>query len=97
MRTQNLSPLFKNISSIQGIGPKLEKLFLKLVGNKIVNLLKTKKSLSSFRKKKLNYLKIKYSLEVQVNKKVIFGLVVLVDKPIFEMLLHKDKKIKLKL
>jgi len=39
MRPQELTPIFSNISSISGIGPKLEILFTKLVGNKIVNLL----------------------------------------------------------
>ena len=39
MRPENLNYLFKNISSLSGIGPKLEILFDRLVGNKIVNLL----------------------------------------------------------
>ena len=39
MRPQELTPIFSNISSISGIGPKLEILFNKLVGNKIVDLL----------------------------------------------------------
>ena len=39
MRPQELTPIFSNISSISGIGPKLEILFNKLVGNKIGDLL----------------------------------------------------------
>ena len=39
MRPQELTPIFSKISSISGIGPKLEILFNKLVGDKIVDLL----------------------------------------------------------
>ena len=39
MRSQELTPIFQNISSIPGIGPKIENLFDKLVGKKLVNLL----------------------------------------------------------
>ena len=39
MRPQELTPIFSNISSLQGIGPKLGVLFNKLVGDKLVNLL----------------------------------------------------------
>ena len=39
MRPQELVPIFKNISSLPGIGPKLEKVFNKLVGDKIIDLL----------------------------------------------------------
>ena len=39
MRPDNLNFLFKSISSIQGIGPKLEVLFNKLIGDKILHIL----------------------------------------------------------
>ena len=40
MRPEILSLIFRNISSIVGIGPKLENLFFKLLNDrKIVNLL----------------------------------------------------------
>ena len=39
MRPDKLNHLFKSISTISGIGPKLENLFNRLTGNKIVNLL----------------------------------------------------------
>ena len=39
MRPDNLSFLFKSISTLAGIGPKLEILFNKLIGDKIVHLL----------------------------------------------------------
>ena len=39
MRPEKLIPIFKNISSLEGIGPKLEDLFKRIVGEKIVNLL----------------------------------------------------------
>ena len=39
MRPENLNFLFKSISTLPGIGPKLENLFNKLTGNKIVHLL----------------------------------------------------------
>jgi len=39
MRSEKINPLFSQISSISGIGPKLEILFNKLVGYKLVNLL----------------------------------------------------------
>ena len=39
MRSEIINPLFSSISSIPGIGPKLENLFNRLVGKRIVNLL----------------------------------------------------------
>ena len=40
MRPEILTPLFKNISSLNGIGPKLNQLFIKLLNNeKIISLI----------------------------------------------------------
>ena len=39
MRSEEINPLFATISSISGIGPKIEQLFKKLLGNKLINLL----------------------------------------------------------
>ena len=39
MRSEEINPLFTSISSISGIGPKIEQLFNKLLGNKLINLL----------------------------------------------------------
>ena len=39
MRSEKINLLFTSISSLQGIGPKLEVLFNRLVGNKLVHLL----------------------------------------------------------
>ena len=39
MRSEKINPLFTTITSIPGIGPKLEILFGKLVGSKLIHLL----------------------------------------------------------
>jgi len=39
MRSEKINPLFSPISSLPGVGPKLEMLFMRLVGTKLVNLL----------------------------------------------------------
>ena len=39
MRPKELTSIFANISSIPGIGPKLQKLFTNIVGNKLVGFL----------------------------------------------------------
>ncbi len=39
MRSEKINSLFANITSLQGIGPKLEALFNRLAGNKLVHLL----------------------------------------------------------
>jgi ATP-dependent DNA helicase RecG len=39
MRSEKINPLFATISSLSGVGPKIEKLFNKIVGNRLVNLL----------------------------------------------------------
>ena len=39
MRSEKINHLFSSISTLTGIGPKLENLFKKLVGNKLIDLL----------------------------------------------------------
>ena len=39
MRSEKINPLFSPISSLSGIGPKLEVLFSRLVGPKFIHLL----------------------------------------------------------
>ena len=39
MRPEELVPIFKNISSLNGIGPKLNNLFVKIAGEKIIHLI----------------------------------------------------------
>ena len=39
MRSEKINPLFSSITSLSGVGPKLERLFNRLVGNKLINLL----------------------------------------------------------
>ena len=39
MRSEKINPLFSSISSLPGIGPKLEVIFNRLVGSKLVHLL----------------------------------------------------------
>ena len=39
MRPEELVPIFKNISSLNGIGPKLNNLFIKIAGEKIIHLI----------------------------------------------------------
>ena len=39
MRSEKINHLFSSISSLSGIGPKLEKLFNKLIGNKLIHFL----------------------------------------------------------
>ena len=39
MRSEKINPLFSSVVSLSGVGPKLERLFKKLVGNKLIHLL----------------------------------------------------------
>ena len=39
MRSEIINHLFSSISSLSGVGPKLEKLFNKLIGNKLIHFL----------------------------------------------------------
>ena len=39
MRSEKINPLFSSIVSLSGVGPKLERLFNRLVGTKLINLL----------------------------------------------------------
>ena len=39
MRSEKINPLFSSISSLSGVGPKLEILFNRLVGDKLIHLL----------------------------------------------------------
>ena len=39
MRPEKLTPIFNNIASIKGIGPKSQKLFKNIIGEKLIGLL----------------------------------------------------------
>ena len=39
LRPSILNPLFSDVNSLKGVGPKISELLSKLLGNKIINLL----------------------------------------------------------
>ena len=72
MRPEKLTPLFTNISSLTGIGPKLNELFKKLLNNsQIINLLWHLPNDNLLRKKVKDLNNVKIGTNIIIKVKIL--------------------------